>query len=330
VNEEPARRPQWKTTLQHAIGPLVLLLILYSIDYQELRGALGRASSSSLLLAAALMLPPVVLRALRWRLLLGPTAAGAGFGRLLAIYAHAIFVGSVTPGRLGEFVKVVHVTRLGASRGEALMSVLTDRLYDVVFLAGVGAAGLWALALSDDVTLLGLSAAAGLVALGLWAAWHIAYATRMAGVRSAILERLPERLRVRVMGVAGELRSALQTLSPRVIWSAALLTASAWALAYLANYLVARSLGLDVSYLDMAAISAICSLVALLPISVLGAGTRDAVLIVILARYGGTPAEAVALSTLMLALTLWTALACGVSRPFVGPPAASAEPSREG
>jgi len=316
VNEEPARRPQWRAILQHAIGPVVLLVILYGVDFQELRGAFGRASGGSVLLAAALMLPPVLLRALRWRLLLGPIAAGAGLGRLLAVYAHAIFVGSVTP--------------LGATRGEALASVLIERLYDVVLLAGVGGVGLWALALSDDVTLLALGVAAGLAVLGLWAAWQITYAEGMAGLRSAFVQRLPEGLRMRVTGVAGEFRSALGALSPSAIWGAALLTAPAWALTYLANYLVATSLGLDVGYLDMAAISAICSLVALLPISVMGAGTRDAVLIVVLTRYGGSPAEAVALSTLMLALTLWTALACGVSRPFVAPLRESAERSREG
>jgi uncharacterized protein (TIRG00374 family) len=330
VNEEPARRPQWRAILQRAIGPVVLLVILYGVDFQELRGAFGRASGGSVLLAAALMLPPVLLRALRWRLLLGPIAAGAGLGRLLAVYAHAIFVGSVTPGRLGEFVKVLHVTRLGATRGEALASVLIDRLYDVVLLAGVGGVGLWALALSDDVTLLALGVAAGLAVLGLWAAWQITYAEGMAGLRSVFVQRLPKGLRMRVTGVAGEFRSALGALSPGAIWGAALLTVPAWGLTYLANYLVATSLGLDVGYLDMAAISAICSLVALLPISVMGAGTRDAVLIVVLTRYGGSPAEAVALSTLMLALTLWTALACGVSRPFVAPLRESAERSREG
>ena len=62
--------------------------------------------------------------------------------------------------------------------------------------------------------------------------------------------------------------------------------------------------------IELAGISALASLVTLLPISVLGAGTRDLALIVLLAPYGIGRVEALALSTLFLALALANAFMC--------------------
>jgi uncharacterized membrane protein YbhN (UPF0104 family) len=98
----------------------------------------------------------------------------------------------------------------------------------------------------------------------------------------------------------------------------ALLTAVSWGVTYGANYCFGLSLGLPLSYFEMAGISAVCSLVASMPISIAGAGTRDAALIAILAGYGIGSAEAVALSTLMLSNVLFAGGVCSLAF-VVGP-----------
>jgi uncharacterized membrane protein YbhN (UPF0104 family) len=104
---------------------------------------------------------------------------------------------------------------------------------------------------------------------------------------------------------------------------AALLTAVSWAVTYAANYCFGLSLGLPLSYFELAGISAVCSLVASLPISIAGAGTRDAALIAILAGYGVGSAKAVALSTLMLSNVLFAGAVCSLA--FVVGPLTGAE-----
>jgi uncharacterized membrane protein YbhN (UPF0104 family) len=104
---------------------------------------------------------------------------------------------------------------------------------------------------------------------------------------------------------------------------AALLTVVSWAVTYAANYCFGLSLGLPLSYFELAGISAVCSLVASLPISIAGAGTRDAALIAILAGYGVGSAKAVALSTLMLSNVLFAGAVCSLA--FVVGPLAGAE-----
>jgi len=296
--------------------------IFASIDLNELRDVALAARPGPLIAAAFLALPPVLLRTLRWRRLLGVMAMKIGYGRLLAVYAHAIFVGSVTPGRIGEFIKVVRITELGSTRGEALSSVLLDRLFDLFFLAAVGAAGAWGLAVSDGRVEGALVVAIALAGASGWGLWKFAYHERFADVRHRLRARLPAALRRRFEGVPAEVRTAASAFDVRTLAAASGLTLVAWAISYAANYFAGVGLGLEIGYFEMAAISALCSLTALLPISILGAGTRDAVLIVVLARFGATPAQAVALSTLFLGLTLWVALVCGLSR---GVPSSNAD-----
>ena len=107
---------------------------------------------------------------------------------------------------------------------------------------------------------------------------------------------------------------ALRAVATRAV----LLTIASWAITYAANYCFSRSLGLPLSFFEMAGISAVCSLVASLPVSIAGAGTRDAALIAILAGYGIGSAKAVALSTLMLSTVLFAGSICALAF-LVGP-----------
>jgi len=313
VSDRPGRT-RWRGIAQHAIGPAILLGIFASIDLAELRDVLFAARPGPLSAAALLALPPVVLRTFRWRRLLGPLGERVSFPRLLVVYAHAIFVGSVTPGRIGEFIKVVQITKLGSTRGEALSSVFLDRLFDLLLLAVVAAAGGWGLAVSDGAVEGVLTIAIVLAAALGWGAWRFVYHERFVAARQRLRALLPPSLQRHLEGIPSEVRAAVASLDAGSLAMASGLTAGAWAITYGANYYAAVGLGLDIGYFEMAVISALCSLAALLPISILGAGTRDAVLIVVLARHGATPAQAVALSTLFLSLTLWVALVCGASR----------------
>lgn len=315
---EAQRSTLLSSRLRLAIGPVVLLLILLAIDRGALLESLRGARLAPLLLAGAVVLPPIALRALRWKCLLGPLVGRARYAELLRVYAAGIFLGTVTPGRVGEFVRVTEVPHLEGSRAGyagALASVLLDRLFDVAVLFALAVFALGVLLPGE--TGLGWVAGTGLAAgLLLWAGWQLVSASRLAALRARIAGLLPERARAGALERTGEFADAVRSLSAGRALAALVLTLLAWAIGYAANWLTSQSLGLGIGYLEIAGISALCSLAAMLPISVLGAGTRDAVLILILAGYGRSPAEAVAFSVLLLALTLWSGLISGVALLF--------------
>lgn len=322
TNEPGERsRPHPLRWLLLALGPIALIVILLRLDFNALLSSLGEARVSLLLFAALAMLPTVALRTVRWRLLLGDAGAPSiRYRDLLAVYAYSVFVGVATPGRIGEFVKTYHLTREGMTLGAAAATVLLDRLFDIVLLLTIGMVALFALAVPGFDSLpqvIGLSL--GVIALGALAGWSICSARfssnwdRIATRNSGLLSRLV----ARIARIRGDFCTAIAGVTVRSFVTSLLITIAAWAITYLANYLLAASIGLDLDYLQIVGISAIASLASQLPITVLGAGTRDAALILLLAPLGCSAEQAVALSTLFLGITLFTGLACALS--FVSP-----------
>jgi len=74
-------------------------------------------------------------------------------------------------------------------------------------------------------------------------------------------------------------------------------------------YILALALGMSLTFWQMTLTMALASLVIMLPISIAGLGTREAVLIPTLALFGQSPEAAVALSLLLvITSTVWWAL----------------------
>jgi len=308
----PPRRSRFRW-LVRLIGPAILIALFASIDTDELIAAFSRTSVPLLIAAYLMGLPPLLLRAGRLKLALGPDTGKPGFVAVLNVWAYASLVGTITPGRLGEFVKLVHLRRWGASLGSALATVLLERIPDIAVLFAVAAVALSTIALpkaADPSLPAWLALAVVLLGTVLVAVWLASSHHRAAErLRSVVPAAIRERLRSTREGFVW----ALRHMSGGAIAGVVLLTVCAWSINYLSNYLLSLSLGLELSYWEVAGISALSSFVALLPISVLGAGTRDAALVVVLAHYGIARASALALSTLFLSLMLCQGLMCTFS-----------------
>ncbi len=307
--------------LRLAIGPLVLGLILATLDRSELLASLRSADPALLIPAYLAPLPAIWLRTERWRILLGARGAAWGRGELLRAYARSIALGVVTPGRVGELAKGGFVAGRGTGLAPGLWSTLVDRLADLGFLVALAAVALPLLA-SDAG---GRGALVWLVAPALFAALAAAaFSARAEAVERrlhVVAGALPGGLAGRAEAAVREVAAAARSLGPGDAARCGALTIASWAITYVSTWLYGRSLDLPVGYFEMAAISAVCSLVSLVPITVAGAGTRDAALIALLAPFGASRAEAVALSTLMLSNVLFVGAVCALAfaKPVSGP-----------
>jgi len=296
-----------------SIGPIVLIYIVWKIDLGELRGILSRCSPGFFLAAYFMIIPALLLRATRWRSLLSGQGLHSGFMETVNIYSYSILMGLVTPGHIGEFIKVFYLKRRGLSLGGSFFSVFLDRILDILFLFVVGVVALFALLSSEarNVTISVLLIAGILGAFGLM--WFF---TRGKGFDLALVclkHVSPSKFRERMIGGFSDFAEGFQRMTMAGATQAFALTAFAWTANYYAVYLLGRSLGFELSFPQMAGIAAISSFVALLPISIMGVGTRDATLILILAQYGVSEEKAVAFSALCLSIIIWSAVVCAYS-----------------
>lgn len=297
--------------LRFALGPVILVVLFATTDVTALKAAFVRTRVDLVVWAYIVVVPTVLLRVLRWRLLLGPRHRPSRFGALVHAYAYAIFVGVVTPGRLGEFVKIAHVTRWGAPWSVAFMKVFVDRLFDVACLFAVALMGVWILGgagIDRDEFFVATMGLAGVgVGVIVWLGCDVA---RRGPLTRTLSRWIPARLRDPLAELRAELANSSWRTRVRVHGTATVLTLAAWAVTYLAQYWLALALGFELGYLEVAGIGAISSLVTLVPITMLGAGTRDAAVVVLLAAMGYDRAEALAFSTLLLSLIVWLGIMC--------------------
>lgn len=239
----------------------------------------------------ALYFLAVVLKVKRLQTYLTSLGYPCGFRLTYRIVVESAFYGMVTPARVGEFSKVFYLSRLGLSRSDSWQVVLLERLVDAAVLILLGMAGV-------VYFFVAIPWPAG-VATGLFlGALFVLY---------YFLRHAQNLLRWMIQRFAGDTQSLqrsndeLYELTIKSNQAARILipfTLAILLVTILQVWLLARGMGIGASgiYLGLAYVSA--TLVSLLPVSVSGLGTREAVYIGLLNRLGISSSAAVSLSLL--------------------------------
>jgi uncharacterized protein (TIRG00374 family) len=282
-------------------GPLLFLLILSRMDLGRMVEIIGAIRVDFLL--AALFLYPclILLKAWRWHILLSQQEINYGLAPAFLAYNSSLSVGYVTPGRLGEFVKALYLRQdEGIPLGQALSSVLMDRLFDLYLLlmtAGLGIA-IFSLPGQLSAIALGVLLAAGLTPL-LILVPDVSQRVIVLLIKGSSF-MIGTRYREEISQTLSHFQQGMEQLLSIRLALPLMVTVIAYAVFYLQCYLAALALRLPLSYPYAAFCVSLASLLALLPISISGLGVRDATFIALLLPLGVTAEMAVSYSILIL------------------------------
>lgn len=281
------------------IGPAVVVGAIWWAGPAEVLAVFAQAKPLPLLLAACLSLPQAAIRASRWYLLLRGVRFDIGFRDSTAMYMMGMTLGAVSPGKLGDFIKVAALHKRGCPLGLAVAYNVLDRLLDVGFILVAGYAGMWYFSnyFASQLHVVNIIAAVAGVAFVLLVA-------NRRVVKRAAVKLVPARYRPQVRAAWEGL--AADPAGGRVLWALHLLawTAASWMLQFFAFWLCSVALDLNVPFLYLSACATLVSLSSFLPITVAGAGTRDAIFVLLLGQLGLTSQQSLALSCLVLAVFL--------------------------
>ena len=286
-------------------GLALLALLLIRLDFGRIRDVLRAAGLGLIALAVLGEIPLIALKTVRWQGILRAQSVRLGFWPALLAYFGSLFVGFLTPGRLGEFVKALHVYRdCETSRATAFASVLADRLFDLYALLVVGSLALLALALGE-VALLALGVLVLVLTVPLALFLHGGSFTffQRIGLRLGTPGR---KLFAAEDGALVAVRDSLRQLTLPWTLIAIALTVLAYGVFFGQCYLLARSLDLSISFGTVAYAVALGSLVTLIPVSISGLGTREAAMIAYLDT-AGVAAEAAISFSLLVFVTFYIA-----------------------
>ncbi len=269
--------------LIRSIGIFLLVIILTRVDLEDTWRQLQDCRPAAVVLAIFLILPQVALRACRWQGLMARLAIRCSWPQSLRFYFAGIFIGLVTPGRLGELAKGVFLRQYGiASIGRSLPSVLADRILDLLVLVGLALLGLPYFDLiphAGRVSALMLGLMALVIALGL--KW-LAASSQL----NVIAVKIRKRLKNGWSGSLDEFVAGSRALITPGLWASLGWTLAGYGIFFIQTHTIGYALGLPADFKTIAMVVSISILVGFIPITFAGLGTRDAVLIFLFGQAG--------------------------------------------
>lgn len=299
-----------RATIGIAISVVALALVVRSVDLGAAWEVLGRAEPAWIALLLAFIVTDVLLRAVRWRILLAPLAdvsLRTTLGSLLVGY----LANNVLPARLGEIVRSHDLgERAGVSRSMVLGTIVVERVVDTVVVVAIAAVAILVLSVR------GIVASAVLVGLAVTALLVVAIVVGIAA------HRLPgaDRLRVflgrwpRVRDVLRKLRAGLAIASDaRTMAAAVVLSIGSWSCTVLAFAAAAQAVGIEPTMGQAALLAAGTNLATAIPAAPGYVGTFELAAVTIAGSVGIAPEPALAFAVLVHATTLLLTSVGGVA-----------------
>lgn len=261
------------------IGIILFVVILSRIDATKAMAALGGVSPVAV--GAALGLFPLIyfIKSSRWHVLTVGSGAKSTFHESTSLYLAAMFLGVVTPGRVGEAFKIPGLVRQGLRWKDAMLLTIIDRALDMVVLGAAAIVATAMLFTLHTAALLAAVSGATVIVLAILA-W------RLPRLRGAVLPNL----KAKTWG-----------------W-ALLLTVLNWCVYFLQLVVLEHAFSLGVPLLPFLAIMMMVTIISALPIAPAGLGTRDAALLFFFGQLGIAEHVTVAFSFTIFVLTILSSL----------------------
>ncbi len=299
----PSLRIEHLSWALRLLGLLVFpALFIFNRDLLgDAANAVRDATPGYLVAATVLMLVASVVRAARWRIL--AEAAGVRYGRFidyLSIYYAGLFLGAAVPQIAASFAPVVLMREDGHSWKRSTVSILFDRLIETAAILIVAlVAALYLLPEHTRLSLVVLAVSVG----GLGALIVAPFVAMRAPDLVARFARGPlAKLETAAsMVTSPEAREVYAGMRASAVTIAAL-SALVVALQISVVVLLAEAIGVRASVVLLAAAAAMVVLVVMLPVSIAGLGSREAVLVLLFSAAGEPKDQAVALGVLLFAV----------------------------
>lgn len=277
---------KWKSFTKLLFTAVFVFILFIWFDFRSIYKAIGNVSWWLYLLVIAGHFLLMAIKALRWQLLLHSLQIPCSYGQAVKAYVAGFTFGTFTPGQLGDMGKLMLISGAKGQRGKALISTVTDRVWDLAGLVfvtvGCGLFLFFAEIQANNLMICGLFFCGASLLL---------FPFFYRSVKKLVWRKLD-------IDIAELFRSWH--------WSF-LLTAFALAVQYLRWAVLALALKLPI--ISTAAIAMMGTLVALIPVSFGGLGTREAAIAALFSHNDLDPVVGVSFSFLMFGSYLVGAVA---------------------
>lgn len=285
------------------LGPLLLLVFLLNSNLDQLLTILLQAAPGPILLSLVLMPPFLLIKAWRWRQILRELGLDISLRSAMGVYTVGVYLGAVTPGQAGDLVKAWYVREQGQPMAPAVLSVVVDRLCDLMVMVAFAAFGLLAVGQlvpgqGVQLVLVGGLGVGVVVATGML----VSQASRRWLFTCVLPVLLPRQVQASLQRWHDQL--ATLAMHPRFVGGVLLASLLSAGFTFYRLWLLFLALSITIPLHIVVGVSALIAVLQIAPVSIAGVGVRDAALLAVLIPYGYIPEQALSLSVLFLLLNI--------------------------
>jgi len=288
------------------LGIALFVIIISTTNIVEIFRHIKNINPFYLLLAALITFPMFLSKSLCWNYIIRKQGIKYDFKNSLLMYWAGVYIGFLTPGKIGEISKALYLKKDGHSMGESIIGVILDRISDFIFLL--------TFALIGSLFLLGfIQKQVIILLLGILIFFVIFIIFWRIGLIKMIFKKmlsvlLPPKYQKSWNINIQDFISGLKIFKLKNYLIIFIITAFSWLFYYLQMYVLTRGIGMDISFLYLAVFVTITGFITLIPVSISGIGTRDASLILLLSPLLIPKEQIIVFSALMLAMLLFAGL----------------------
>lgn len=281
------------------LGPLCLVIILTKIDLRLLLDNLSDINLSLYFFVLFLNVPQFFIKSFRWNQLLKQQKVIYSALGSFNIYISSIFIGFITPGRLGEFIKAVYLkSDYSISLSKGMSSVLIDRLFDLYLLLILALIGIWKFDILGKLS----NTSIFLLTIFILSPLLIFNKQLMRNVFGLLYKSVIKKktqLRDKIEEKFEDFYNGINQLINLKLMFSVFLTCLSYSVFFVQCYLIAIAMGISINLITITLFMSIANLISFIPISISGLGTRDAILIYLFSLIGLNPDLAVSYSFLV-------------------------------
>jgi len=285
----------------------LFVIILAKTDLSGILANIKNVKLSYLVFAALFGFFAILIKSFCWNYLKRKQNIHYSLKDSFLMYGVGLYIGGITPGRVGEISKAIYLKKDGHSFGKSLVSLVLDRLSDVIFLLTFLLFGLLFFLNSFHQQILIFIATIILLIFTL-------FIYLKSNITKFLLKKLfyflvPNKYqnswKINFQDFINDIK-IYKFRNYLIVFS---LTAFSWAFCYIQIFIIAQSVNITtVPFLYLSVIFTIINFINLIPISILGIGTREAALFLFLSPFMISKEQIIVFSSLILLMYLFTTL----------------------
>ena len=271
-----------KFALKIAVSTTLLYFILKFVGIDKIYHELSASNLFYVTLGISLIPAQILFKALRWNFMIHIFKNEIGLKSSFTYTLISQAFGIITPGRVGEFVKAKFlVEKTGMSYKKSFITVVLDKLFDVitvVFAALAGLALINAIPFSKTLFVIAFLTYFLLVSFS-----FLFFET----IKKIVYGLIPQKYKENFQGLHITLNLYAKSLAYSVL---------IWTILSLQGFLISKALYMDLSFSSMLAIIPLMAFSSMVPFSIGGIGVREAIAIYFFMPFGVTPEKSVLFS----------------------------------